>query len=479
MAATRLIALHANKGKTAEASMKERLDYAENPEKTDGGELISSYECDPRLAWQEFMLDRNRYLAKHDRVPESDVIGYQIRQSFKPGEITPEEANKVGYELAMRFTKGKHAFVVSTHTDRAHIHNHILYNAVDLQADRKFKNFFLSAFALRRLSDMICVEHGLSIIEEKPRYEWQKRSTWKKELSHREILRMDIDMILEKAPDSFEKLLQLLEQNGYEIKHGKQVSVRSKKMERFIRFRSLGTGYSEAELRTAIEQKTIENRSKGTPGRHGKSDIQYDPAALNQPGYGFSLMKDFEQILLQKKGKGYENWARHFNNTQAAEVLIFLQENNIDSFEKLDALAEKSTDGFHALSAEIKVCEARLKEIGTLKKTITDYSKTRSTYEAYRKAGYSKKFFEAHREEITIHQAAKKVFDELPDKKIPKMKELSAEYAEVLARKKAAYKEYRAARDEMKMYTVARKNVDMLLGRKSVSERNAQPSRGA
>ena len=479
MAATRLIALHVNKGKTAAASIKDRLDYAENPEKTDGGELISSYECDPHLAWQEFMLDRNRYLAKHDRVPESDVIGYQIRQSFKPGEITPEEANKVGYELAMRFTKGKHAFVVSTHTDRAHIHNHILYNAVDLQADRKFKNFFLSAFALRRLSDTICVEHGLSIIEEKPRYEWQKRSTWKKELSHREILRMDIDMILEKAPDSFEKLLQLLEQNGYEIKHGKQVSVRSKKMERFIRFRSLGTGYSEAELRTAIEQKTIGTQRHRVVERDDLSVGQGNIYTETQPGYSFSLMKDFEQVLQQKKGKGYENWARHFNNTQAAEVLIFLQENNIDSYEKLDALAEESTARFHSLSNEIKTCEARLKELGSLKKAITDYSKTRSTYEAYRKAGYSKKFYESHREEITIHQAAKKVFDTLPSKKIPKMKELSAEYAVVLEKKKAAYNEYRAARDKMKMYTVAQKNVNMLLGRESVSERNVQPSRDA
>ena len=472
MAATRLIALHVNKGKTAAASIKERLDYAENPEKTDGGELISSYECDPRLAWQEFMLDRGRYLAKHDRVPESDVIGYQIRQSFKPGEITPEEANKVGYELAMRFTKGKHAFVVSTHTDRAHIHNHILYNAVDLQADRKFKNFFLSAFALRRLSDTICVEHGLSIIEEKPRYEWQKRSTWKKEMGHREILQMDIDMLLEKAPDSFEELLRMLEQNGYEIKRGKQVSVRPKKMKQFIRFRSLGSGYSEAKLRAAIEQKEAAGRGGGAANRSKEA-----PPVV--PEYGFSLMKDFEQVLQQKKGRGYENWARHFNNTQAAEVLIFLQENNIDSYEKLDALAEKSTDRFHELSAEIKTCEARLKEIGSLKKAITDYSKTRSSYEAYRKAGYSKKFLESHREEITIHQAAKKVFDTLPTKQIPKMKELSAEYAEVLEKKKAAYKEYRAARDEMKMYTVAQKNVNMLLGRENVSERNEQPSRDA
>ena len=248
MAATRLIPLHINKGKTAAASIKDRIDYAEDPSKTENGNLVASYECDPRLAWQEFMLDRGRYLAAHGSERESDVIGYQIRQAFKPGEITPEEANRIGYELAMRFTKGKHAFVVSTHIDRAHVHNHILFNAVDLKAERKFRNFFLSTYAVRRLSDTICVEHGLSIIEEKPRREWQKRTTYKKELSHREILRMDLDEIMEKWPGSYDEFLLLLKRGGYEIKRGKQLSVRSKKMDRFIRFRSLGEGYSETEL---------------------------------------------------------------------------------------------------------------------------------------------------------------------------------------------------------------------------------------
>ena len=461
MAATRLIPLHVNQGKTAASSLKDRLDYAENPEKTEGGTLVESYECDPRLAWQEWMLDRGNYINSHRSERRSDVIAYQIRQSFRPGEISPEEANQIGCELARRFTKGKHAFVVSTHTDRAHIHNHILFNAIDLYGEKKFHNFFMSAYAVRRLSDTICVEHGVSIIEEKPRHAWQRRSTYKKELSQREILRMDLDEILEKRPDSFAELLQYLKQAGYEIKEGKQVSVRLEKGDRFIRFRSLGAGYTEAEIRDAIEQNVAARR---------------DPGMLLQQQYHFSLMKDFEQILQQKKGKDYERWAMHFNNSQAAEVLIFLQENNIDSYEKLDALTADATDRFHTLSEEIKTCEAKLKELGSLKKAIVDYSKTRSTYEAYRKAGYSKKFLESHREEITIHRAAKKAFDALPSKKIPRVKELSEEYAAVLERKRAAYKEYRTAKKEMQQYTIARKNVEMLLGRGSVPERNAQPS---
>ena len=381
MATTRLIPLHVNKRKTAAACMKARLDYAENPDKTNSGELVSSYECDPRLAWQEFMLDRNNYLSRNGSERRGDVLAYQIRQSFKPGEIKPEEANAVGYELAKRFTKGKHAFVVATHNDRAHLHNHIIFNAVDLQGKRKFRNFFLSSYALRKLSDIICFEHGLSIVDEKTCYEWQDH-----------------------------------------------------------------TGYNK---------RTAKNKED------------------------FSLMKNFEQIVQEKKGKGYEIWARHFNNTQAAEVLIFLQENHINSVEKLHTLTEKATKRHLALSEIIKECEGRLKEISDIKRAITDYSKTRSVYEAYRKAGYSKSFLEKHRKEIAIHKAAKKVFDSLPGKSIPSMKELSKEYGEILSRKKEAYAEYRTVKKDMKRYTIAKKNVDMILGGKSVPERNAQPSRDA
>jgi len=164
MAATRLIPLHVNKGKTVAQCLADRTDYSENAEKTNDGEFISSYECDAKTADEEFLLSKRQYQHITGRQQKDDIIAYQLRQSFKPGEITPGEANQVGYELAMRFTKGKHAFIVATHIDRAHIHNHIIYNSTALDCTRKFKNFFLSSFAIQRLSDCICVEHGLSII---------------------------------------------------------------------------------------------------------------------------------------------------------------------------------------------------------------------------------------------------------------------------------------------------------------------------
>ena len=176
MAACRLIALHINKGKTIAQCLADRTDYSQNAEKTNGGEYISSYECDPETADQEFLLSKRQYLQMTGRTQEHDVIAYQIRQSFKPGEITPEEANEIGYELAMRFTKGKHAFLVATHIDKAHIHNHIIYNSTTLDCLHKFRDFRRSGLAVQRLSDMICLEHGKSVIKPRPYKERTKRS---------------------------------------------------------------------------------------------------------------------------------------------------------------------------------------------------------------------------------------------------------------------------------------------------------------
>ena len=176
LAATRLIALHKNKGMTVAACLKNRTDYIENPDKTEQGQYVSSYACSTLTADEEFMLTKRQYDLVNGRRQKSDVIAYQIRQSFRPGEISAEEANKVGYELAMRFTKGKHAFVVATHTDRQHIHNHVIFNSTALNGSRKFRDFFFSALAVQRLSDLICLEHQLSVIEKKPYRERQKRA---------------------------------------------------------------------------------------------------------------------------------------------------------------------------------------------------------------------------------------------------------------------------------------------------------------
>ena len=158
LAATRLIALHKNKGKSVAACLKSRTDYAKNPDKTNRGALVSSYQCSHLTADEEFMLSKRQYELMTGRRQKSDVIAYQVRQSFKPGEVTPEEANRIGYEFAERFLKGKHAFIVATHTDRAHIHNHVIFNSTAMDSTRKFRDFFFSALAVQRLGDLICLQ---------------------------------------------------------------------------------------------------------------------------------------------------------------------------------------------------------------------------------------------------------------------------------------------------------------------------------
>ena len=445
VAATRLIALHKNKGKSVAACLKSRTDYAQNPDKTEQGQLVSSYKCSPLTVDEEFMLSKRQYDLVNGRRQKSDVIAYQIRQSFRPGEITAEEANKVGYELAMRFTKGKHAFVVATHTDRQHIHNHVIFNSMALDGSRKFRDFFFSALAVQRLSDLICLEHQLSVIEKKPYRERQKRVLYPPKESNRDKLCSVIDgILLNEKPANFEAFLQKLEQQGYEVKRGKYTAVKGKGQKRFIRFRTLGAGYSEDEIKAVLEEKA-----------------KHQPYQKKQPKeQPFQLLVDIQGKMAEGKSVGYKKWATKFNLKEMSKTLLFLQEQKIGSAEELRERAAAATERYHAMGDSIKAAETRLAEIAVLKNHIINYAKTRPAYAAYRKVGYSKAFLEAHREEITLHKAAKAAFDEAGLQKLPKVKELDAEFAELLTKKKAAYPDYRKARDEMQELVRAQKNVE-------------------
>ena len=460
LAATRLIALHKNKGKSVAACLKSRTDYAQNPDKTNKGELVSSYECSPLTADEEFMLSKRQYELMTGRRQKNDVIAYQIRQSFKPGEITAEEANKVGYELAMRFTKGKYAFIVATHTDREHIHNHIIYNSTALDSTRKFRDFLLSGLAVQRLSDLICLEHQLSVIEIKPYRERQKRTLYPPKESNRDRLCGVIDTILAEKPKDYENFLQGLEQQGYEVKRGKYTSVKGARQKRFIRFRTLGAGYSEEELKAVIS-----GEAEHHPRQKQKRIV---------PEQKFQMLVDIQAKLAEGKSMGYARWAKRYNLKEMSKTLIFLQENKIGSIEEMQERVDAATARYHELGDSIKAAETRMTEIAVLRTHIVNYARTRPVYDAYRKAGYSKRFLEAHREEITLHKAAKAAFDEAELKKLPKVKELNTEYSALLSQKKAAYPAYRKARDEMQELMKAQKNVEMFFAEEKATEEKAQ-----
>ena len=453
MATTRIMPLHIGKGRTESKAVSDIIDYVENPQKTDNGRLITGYGCDSRTADAEFLLAKRQYIAATGRVRGADdVIAYHVRQSFKPGEITPEEANRLGVEFAKLFTKGRHAFVVCTHIDKSHIHNHIIWSAVNLDCDRKFRNFWGSTKAVRRLSDTICIENGLSIVED-PKPHGKSFNNWlgdEAKLSHKELLRQGIDRALAQNPASVEELLRLLEQDGFTVhRRGKTISIGAEGWGNNVRFDRLGDGYTMDDLLAVLSgQKEHTPRRKTTP--------QAEPPKVN-------LLVDIQAKLQAGKGAGYARWAKVFNLKQMAQTMNFLTEHNLLEYSELAEKAAAASAHHNELSAQIKAAEKRIAEIAVLRTHIINYAKTRETYVAYRKAGYSKKFSEEHEQEILLHQAAKNAFDEMGVKKLPKVKDLQAEYAKLLEEKKKTYAEYRRSREEMRELLTAKANVDRLL----------------
>ena len=465
MATTRIMPLHVGKGRTESRAISDIIDYVANPKKTDNGRLITGYACDSRTADAEFLLAKRQYIAATGRVRGTDdVIVYHVRQSFRPGEITPEEANRLGVEFAKRFTKGNHGFVVCTHIDKSHIHNHIIWSAVNADCDRKFRNFWGSTRAVRRLSDTICIENGLSIVEN-PKPHGKSYNKWLGEQakpSHREQLRVMIDRALEQKPADFDALLKLLTEMGCEVsRRGKAIRLKAPGWKNVARMDDkLGAGYSEAEIRAVLA-----GEKQHTPRK--KSVVQPEPPKVN-------LLVDIQAKLQAGKGAGYVRWAKVFNLKQMAQTVNFLTEHRLLDYAELAEKAAAATAHHNELSVQIKAAEKRMAEIAVLRTHIINYAKTREVYAAYRKAGYSKAFLEAHREEITLHKAAKAAFDEAGLQKLPKVKELDAEFAELLTKKKEAYPDYRKVRNEMQELVRAQKNVERFFAEEKPAQENEQ-----
>ena len=454
--------LHAGKGRTASTAIANIIDYVENPQKTDDGKLIYGYMCDGMTADTEFMLAKQQYINLTGRCRGSDdVIAYHLRQSFLPGEITPEEANRVGQELAMKLTKGNNAFIVCTHIDKHHVHNHIIFNSINLDCTRKFRNFWNSTWAIRRMNDKICLEHGLSIVEN-PKPSRGSYGTWigdEKVLSFHEQLRRAIDATLEEKPRDFPDFLKKLEANGVEVNTDRtNLRLKVKGQKKFTRCNSLKGDYTEQAIRERIEGVRIV-----APRTQTKKPTM--------PTVG--MLIDIDAAIRAGKGPGYERWAKVFNLKQLSRAVLYLKEHGDMSYDDLKKRAEESVMRFNELSGEIKDLELQMTANSELQKQIANYVKTREICVEYRKSGYSKKFRAQHESEIMIHQAAKKHFDQLGLTKLPSVKLLREQYAELLAQKRKAYAEYKQAREEMKELYNVKSNVSQLL---NIDERNDTPT---
>ena len=368
MAATRFISMHKSKGKTPAVSLSERVAYILNPTKTDGGRLVSAHGCDPATAAAEMLLTRRQYLDAGGWVPGNDkeVLAYHIRQAFKPGEITPEDANRIGRELAERFTKGRYQFIVATHIDRGHVHNHIIFAAVSEDAGRRFRDFLGTAKAVRKISDRLCLENGLSVIEnpKRGRKDYGKWLGDQRPLSAQEKVRDAIDAALAQRRGSSLSFLA----------PGQEKATRCRK-------KTLGDDYTPEAIQERIEGRRVVSSSRSK--------------APAKPARKVNLLIDIQSKLQAGKGAGYAQWAKVFNLKQMAQTISFLEENGLLEYDALAARAAEGTARFNELSGTIKRTEGRMAEIAALQKQIVNYSKTRDVYAAYRKAGYSKKFLAA------------------------------------------------------------------------------------
>ena len=433
---------------------------------------MSSYLCDPETAHAEFMLVKGQYQAETGRTAEQGALCYQIRQAFPQGEVTPKEANRIGYETAMRWTKGKYQFFVCTHTDKGHIHNHIYYNSTAYDRSRKFRNFIGSSFALRRLSDRVCLEHALSVVE-RPKLHSKGRflhyGQWQGEVrppSQKEQIRCAIDTALSKRPADFADFLRRMEAVGFQVVHGRGgvISFRAPGHDRAARLRAstLGAGYGREDIQAVID---------------GKAPTRTAPVRRAPTPRRVNLLIDIQERMRQGKGPAYERWAKVYNLKQMAAALQYLKEHQLFEYDDLAAKTDAATEQFHTLAGDIQQTEAELSRVSDLMAAVVQYAKTRPAFDGYKAAKYSRKYLAEHEAELADYRAAKATMAELlGGEKLPKMDVLKEKRRQLAARKKALYLEYRKAQQDMRELVAVKGSVDHLRGLTD-NQRNKEQAR--
>ena len=447
VATTRLMPLHSGKGRMVAEALGRVTDYVENPEKTNGGDLVTAYQCNPSIADQEFLFSKRQYSVITGRErKDNDVIAYHLRQSFKPGELTPS------------LTKGKHAFIVCTHVDKHHIHSHIVFNSTALDCTRKFRNFWRSSFAVRKISDMLCLESGLSVIAE-PKSSRGSYGTWlgeDKPPTVRGQLEGLIDTALGHGCKDFDSFLAAMKAAGVEVKRGKHLAFKIPNGKRFVRCDSLGDDYTEAAIMERISGKQIV-----APKARA--------AASSKP----NMLIDIQARMQKINSPGFEHWAKIFNLKEMGKTVMYLQENDLTDFGELEKACDAAVQKFNDLTDQMKAADARMKDISELQRHIGTYSKTREVYAQYRKLTGRKqtKFYEQHSREIEDCKEAKRYFNSLGVKKLPSMQALKQEYATLYAENRKRYPEYKQAKAKMIELLTAKKQRRADFGRDGKREK--------
>ena len=522
MAWTHIAPITASPGKSAANTMRDCIKYGLNPEKTDNGRLVSTHGCTADAAHKQFLFTKQYYhLIGGRKMPsDKDVLLYHLKQSFKPGEVSPEEANRIGHETALRFTGSKHAFVVATHIDRGHAHNHIYFNAVQMDADKKFRNFKLSFLALQRASDHICLENGLSIIKNPGQRSESKEYTaqiWKTKqqshLSNREILRDNIDQALAKQPEDFKKFMDHLKNDfGWQIaRRGRTFSLSHKDFKQSIRLtqKSLGEGYCEKSIKDKIAgQRKSERMHTAGQKEHDKTHTvttpEYVPAYKMYSGQQQTPSHTEQQpgnILMQLQSAIKSQLSAGYKNKDAINALSYLNQKGIDTMEKLDKQLEAAANMRDKSGDALIKTDRRLEEIDELLAEIKNYSSGAAVYAQYTKlrdrqptikdkllgsSDHTHQFFEDNRASITLYETARDYFvkhgyGKSKGKPVPHPDNLKAQRA-ALSKERAGHSEsYHKYNFESRELSKAKDALSTELnrhnGEQSITRSRGQPDR--
>ena len=442
--------------KPIKSTLKKALDYIQNPNKTDGKMLVSSFGCSYETADIEFGFTLAQAIDKGNN------LAHHLIQSFEPGEVDYEKAHEIGRQLADAVTKGQYEYVLTTHIDKGHIHNHVIFCAVNFIDHRKYNSNKRSYYGIRNISDRLCRENGLSVVvpgrgskgKSYAEYQAEKTGTsWKGKL------KIAVDALIPQV-SSFEELLQRLQAAGYEIKPGKYVSCRAPGQERFTRLKTLGADYTEEAIRERIA------------GRRAKA------AKAPREQRGVSLLIDIENSIKAAQSKGYEQWAKIHNLKQAAKTMNFLTEHKIEQYADLVSRIEEMAAESGQAADALKDAEKRLADMAVLIKNVSTYQKTKPVYDAYRKARNREKYRAGQEQAIILHEAAARSLKAAGIAKLPNLAALQSEYEALQAQKEALYADYGKLKKKVREYDIIKQNIDSILQADRQPEREKGTERG-
>lgn len=431
--------------KAIRGTLSKAIAYILNPEKTDEKLLVSSYGCAIETAAREF--EWTRKIAEQKGMNPVRIIARHVIQSFEIGEVTPELAHEIGKQFADEILGGKYEYVLTTHIDKDHVHNHLIFNAVDFVDYHAYKSYKRIYYDMREVSDRLCKENGLSVIppSQNKGMGYKEYTEAKRGTSWKQKLKQTIDRLVITAKD-YDDFLRLMQEAGYEIKTGKYISFRAEGQERFTRSKTIGENYTEERIKERIAGRT--------PRRNRRQTVPK----------GISLIGDIQERIRLIDSKGYEYKAKLTILKEAARTLNYLTENNLLQYADLEKKVEDVHSSYDRTGKELKVVEARLREVQPLIKNISNYQRLKPVYDAFQKAKDKPSFKAKHEAELVIFEAARSTLLAMQgDEKLPSLKTLQAEQQRLLDEQQRLYDERAKLKKEVKQIETIKSNVDTFL----------------